>query len=182
MALDEVPYRLLCISGPIAAGKSALAADVETALRKHNLSVAVVALDDVAGMALPTLPDWAWAHEVHARLVGAWLETGVDVVVSEGTETPDEVDPIIDAARDHRVLHVTVDVSFETALARARSDPSRGLSRDAAFLRRMHERFAFGRGDLPQGLRVSSDVEAADALAQVVIAEFLSAATEEPAR
>lgn len=83
--------RLVMISGPIASGKSTLAAELARLLRNAGLSVALTDLDTVAEMALPTLPDWAWAHDIHAQLVGAWLATGIDVVVDEGTSRPNEV-------------------------------------------------------------------------------------------
>lgn len=167
-------HRLLCISGPIAAGKRSLAAAVATTLRERGVSVAVVSLDTVAEMALPMLPTWDWAHHAHARLVQAWLETEIDIVLCEGTETPEEVGRVIAGAGDHPVLHVLVDVSFESALARAQADPTRGQSRDPDFLRRMHDRFSHSRSDLPEGLRLDSDNGDTSTLAATVAAALLS--------
>ncbi len=85
---------LIVIVGPIAAGKSTLAAQVGQRLRERGESVAVVGLDSVAQMALPTL-DWAWAHEVHGHLVRAWLATPVRTVIAEGPSTAAELDQLM---------------------------------------------------------------------------------------
>jgi adenylylsulfate kinase-like enzyme len=74
---------LVVIVGPFAAGKSTLAAEVGRRLRERGEAVAVVGLDRVAEMALPSL-EWAWAHQVHAQLVRDWLSTPVRTVVAEG--------------------------------------------------------------------------------------------------
>jgi energy-coupling factor transporter ATP-binding protein EcfA2 len=81
----EVPARrLVLIAGPIASGKSTLADTLAGKLRSGGRAVVVVGLDTVAEMALPTLPDWTWAHEVHGQLVGAWLEKPIHTVIAEG--------------------------------------------------------------------------------------------------
>lgn len=83
--------QLVMVSGPIAAGKSTLGRELVRVMRARGSSVALTDLDTVAEMALPTLPDWGWAHRIHAQLVGAWLLSGIDVVVDEGTSTVEEV-------------------------------------------------------------------------------------------
>ena len=79
------------ISGLIASGMSTLANEIVRQLRSRGLSVALTDLDTVAAMALPTLPDWDWAHHIHAQLVGAWLATNIDVVIDEDTSSREEV-------------------------------------------------------------------------------------------
>ena len=105
--------------------------------------MALTDLDTVAEMALPTLPDWACAHRVHAQLVGAWLASDVDVVVDEGTSTTDEVQQVLAAVpAGIKVFHVVLTADYHRSLARAQADPGRGLSKDPDFLRAAHLSFA----------------------------------------
>lgn len=143
------------ISGPIASGKSTLAVELCRLLREDGRSVALTALDVVAEMALPTLPDWEWAHAVHAQLVGAWLATGVDVVVDEGTCSPSEVRQVLgQVPPEIQVFHVVLTADFDSSLARARADHGRGLSKDPEFLRADHDSFRRHVADLPCNLRL----------------------------
>jgi hypothetical protein len=161
--------RLIVIVGPIAAGKSTLAAEVALRLRARGESVAVVGLDSVADMALPTL-DWAWAHEVHGQLVGAWLATPVRTVVAEGPGTPAELDHVRRYLPDGAgVLTVVLTTSYETALRRALGDAGRGLSKDPEFLRRTHGRFEDGLPDLAPDLLLDSGRDSPTTLAEHVV-------------
>lgn len=63
---------LLVIAGPQASGKSTVARALADDLRAHGKSVALVALDDIAEMALPTLPEWDAAHGIFASVVAQW--------------------------------------------------------------------------------------------------------------
>ena len=168
-ALGRLP-RLLVISGPIAAGKSTLAVEVTRRLRELGLSVALVDLDAIAEMALPTLPDWAWAHRIHAETVGAWLRTGIDMVVDEGTSTPGEIRQVLDHVPEGTaVFHVVLHAEYERALARAQADPSRGISKDPEFLRRAYDGFAAVAHLLPADLRLDVESEIPERLADAVI-------------
>lgn len=103
-------------------------------LRGSGEAVAVVGLDTVAEMALPTLTDWSWAHEVHGQLVGAWLEKPIPTVIAEGPATPEEIEHIMrHIGPDVSVRRVLITARYETALARAIQDPTRGLSRTRNF-------------------------------------------------
>jgi energy-coupling factor transporter ATP-binding protein EcfA2 len=104
--------RLVLIIGPIASGKSTLADALAGMLRSTGEAVVVVGLDTVAEMALPTLADWSWAHEVHGKLVGAWLEKPIPTVIAEGPETPEEIEQIL--------RHVGPEVSVQKVLISAR--------------------------------------------------------------
>jgi hypothetical protein len=64
--------------------------------------------------------------------------------------------------RQLRVRHVHLDVSYETALTRVAADPTRGLSRDPAFLQSAHDRFRELRPTLPRP-DLAFDSESADA-------------------
>ncbi len=138
----------MVIVGPIAAGKSALAAEVGRRLRERGESVAVVGLDSVAEMALPSL-DRSWPHEVHGHLVGAWLATPVRTVIAEGPSSPAELEQLMRCiATDVDVLTVVLVTPYDVALRRALQDPGRGLSKDPSFLKADHDRFEDGLPDL----------------------------------
>ncbi len=127
---------LIVIVGPIAAGKSTLAAAVAQRLRARGEAVAVVGLDSVAEMALPTL-DWEWAHEVHGHLVRAWLALTVRTVIAEGPSTAAEVGQLMRCVpRDVDVLTVVLTTRYEVAMRRAEQDPDRGISKDPNFPQR----------------------------------------------
>ena len=87
--------RLVVVSGPIASGKSTLASELADLLRSAGEAVAVVGLDTIAEMALPTLDDWTWAHEIHGQVVGGWLATPIPTVIAEGTGTQAEVERML---------------------------------------------------------------------------------------
>ncbi|ACQ81005.1 hypothetical protein Bcav_2760 [Beutenbergia cavernae DSM 12333] len=158
---------LVLISGPIAAGKSTLAREVARQLRELGRTVALVELDTVAEMALPTLPDWDWAHSIHAGLVGAWSATPIEVVLDEGTETPAEVAQVLRAVPEGApVLKVVLVADVERSWERAQGDPTRGLSKDRDFLTEMYERFAAGLPELERDLLL--DVEATSLEERVV--------------
>jgi hypothetical protein len=161
---------LIVIVGPIAAGKSTLAAEVAQRLRERGESVAVVGLDSVAEMALPTL-DWAWAHEVHGHLVRAWLATPVRTVVAEGPSTPAELDQLMRrVASDVGVLTVVLETRYEVALRRAQQDPDRGLSKDPDFLKRDHDRFERGLPDIACDLALDGAEANPTTLAERIVA------------
>lgn len=159
---------LVVIVGPIAAGKSTLAVELGRRLRARGESVAVVGLDSVAQMVLPTM-EWAWVHDVHGQLVRAWLATPVRTVVAEGPSTPAELDQLMRCVPgDVAVLTVVLTTPYETALARAAHDPGRGLSKDPAFLRADHDRFETGRPQLACDLALDTADASPRALAERV--------------
>ncbi|MFD7022033.1 hypothetical protein [Promicromonospora sukumoe] len=163
------------ISGPIASGKSTLAVELARVLRHEGLSVAVTDLDTVAGMALPTLPDWGWAHRIHAQLVGAWLTTDVDVVIDEGTSSPAEVQEVLDQVPEGTdVFHLVLTADFDASLARARADVGRGVSKDPAFLRADHEAYSDHLPHMPSDLQLHVEGQGPEELVRRLLA-FLAA-------
>lgn len=107
---------------------------------------------------------------MHARLVGAWLETDVDVVIDEGTSTRHEVDLLVAQVPDGtHVRHVLLTADFERSLQRARGQSSRGLSRQRDFLRRDHQRYAEELPQLPCDLRLDVEGRSPAELASEVI-------------
>jgi thymidylate kinase len=121
---------ILGITGPIASGKSTLARAVARELRRRGQSAAVVDLDLVYEMLADDPKNdaevWSRAQSV-ARAVAAVLP--VEIVIIEGAP--------LDAVEPDRVIHLTTPI--EEALRRVALDPTRGISRDAAFLRRHYD-------------------------------------------
>lgn len=171
--------RLVMISGPIASGKSTLAAEIVRVLRTEGLSAALTDLDTVAGMALPGMPDWSWAHAVHAQLVAAWLATDVDVVIDEGTSSLTEVRQVLEhVSTGTDVFHVVLTADYDKSLARARADAGRGLSQDPDFLRADHDAYSLHLADLPCSLRLHVEgQEPADLAEHVLVHLALTAPT-----
>jgi hypothetical protein len=170
---DHTLPRLVMISGPIASGKSTLAGEVVRLLRQEGCSVALTDLDTVAEMALPTLPSWDWAHGIHVELVGAWLRTGVDVVVDEGTSNPAEVQQVLDQVPEGTdVFHVVLTADLDASLARAMADSGRGISQDPTFLRGDHEAYSRHLPQLPSSLRLHVEGREPAALAREVLARY----------
>jgi len=163
---------LVLITGPIAAGKSTLARAVARRLRENARTVALVDLDTIAEMALPTLPDWGWAHRIHAEVVGAWAATPLDVVVDEGTSTPGEVAQVLDAVPDGvRVLRVVLVADVDRSWERAQGDPTRGLSKDRAFLGRTYAHYESVLPDLRADLRFDVETTTLEERTSAVVAE-----------
>lgn len=131
----EKPPLLILIAGPIAGGKSTVARALAQRLRHSGDQVALVELDQIAEMALPTLPDWAVAQTIFGSVVGQWLRSPLTVVIAEGPGSESEVDGVLSHVPDGTpVLTVVLTSSFEIAFARAQTDPTRGISRDHDFL------------------------------------------------
>lgn len=164
---------LVLVAGSMAAGKSTVSQIVVDRLRARGLDVAFTALDDVADMARPTLPDWQWAHEIHARLVGLWVQTGIDVVVDEGASSLEEVETIhAQLPAGTAILHVVLTAEYGNALKRALKDPSRGISKEPAFLRAQYDHFATQLPLLPCDLLLHVDEREPSDLAADVVAAF----------
>jgi len=132
---------VIVITGPIASGKSTVARELARELERTNVRVAVIDLDLVHDRLAPSESPsgeatWALARRGAADLANTYRRQGVTVVVVEGSfNAPDDraafaqhLDP------GARPLHVTLRVSFAEALRRAQGDPTRGRSRDPAFL------------------------------------------------
>lgn len=143
-------------------------------LRSDGHAVVVAGLDTVAEMALPTLADWTWAHEVHGQLVGAWLEKPIQTVIAEGPETPGEIEQVMrHVGSDVSVLKVLITTTYEAALARAVADPTRGMSKDPEFLRRMYRRFEQTRPEIAYDFHFDTEELASNDIAERVIEGLL---------
>ena len=143
--MQQAPRRpaLIGITGPIASGKSAIANAVGNELRRGGMRTAVIdldllydMLDDRVGVGKRDEATWLVVRSAAGALSDALFAAGIDVVVVEGDLFKEERNEILAALTNQADRHfVTLRVSYAVALRRATSDPSRGISRDAAFLR-----------------------------------------------
>ncbi|TNM64117.1 adenylyl-sulfate kinase [Streptomyces sp. NP160] len=144
---------LVVIAGPQASGKSTVASALGERLREQGEVVAVVELDALAAMALPTLPGWDVAHRVYEVVTGLWLRSGTTCVIAEGGGSQAEVDRVVrQAPAGTAVLTVGTTTSAAVAHERAQADPTRGLSRQLDFLTGVYDSWA---GELD---RIAPDV------------------------
>jgi thymidylate kinase len=147
------PLALVVVVGPQASGKSTLANALSAELRRRDEKVALVELDQIAAMALPTLPSWEAAHHIFESTTGLWARTALTCVIAEGSGTQDEVSRLLrQAPPDAVTVTVVTTASFEVALARAQADPTRGVSKEHSFLSRVYERWS------REITRINSDV------------------------
>lgn len=142
MNSDAAPQALVVIAGPQASGKSTLAAALGAELRRCGELVVVVELDQIAAMALPTLPNWAMAHGIFESVTGQWIRADLTCVIAEGSGSRDEVARLrTRAPASAVVVVVAVTTPFLIAFARARRDQERGVSREYVFLSAVYERW-----------------------------------------
>jgi chloramphenicol 3-O-phosphotransferase len=135
---------LIVINGSIASGKSTIARADARHLTALGIAVAVIDLDLLydmhhhqSGVKKDDKETWAIARRAAAALTDTFLSEGVRDVVVEGTFfTLAERAVYLDALRTPLAPKVvTLRVGYDEALRRAEADPSRGVSRDPAFLR-----------------------------------------------
>jgi adenylylsulfate kinase-like enzyme len=175
---------VIVITGPIASGKSTIARELARELERTNVRVAVIDLDLIhdglkTDGSRPDEASWALARHEAVTLANAFLHEGVAVVVAEGSfNTPD------DRAALARHLHpgvaplyVTLRVSFEEALRRAQSDPTRGKSRDPAFLEPYFETVNEALTTVPETDLVIDTEEMPPATAAAAIVHLVRQAT-----
>jgi adenylylsulfate kinase-like enzyme len=148
---------VIVITGPIASGKSTVAGELARELGRAGVPVAVIDLDVVHDMLASDghktdHPTWELARRAAAILANTFLEQGVAVVVAEGSfNTPGDRSAFaqhLDAGVEP--VYVTLRVSYEEALRRAQTDPTRGVSRDPAFLGRYFAGTGHGLGTAPE--------------------------------
>ena len=132
---------VIVITGPIASGKSTVARALHHELAGLDVRVAVIDLDIVEGMLSPEGPSpdlgrWTLARRATATLAGTFLAEGVAVVIADGSFNQASDRAAFEQHLDTDVspIYVTLRVTFEEALRRAQGDPTRGVSRDPAFL------------------------------------------------
>jgi adenylylsulfate kinase-like enzyme len=138
---------IVAICGPIASGKSTVARAVARLFEERGVTAAAIDLDLVYEMlehpsAVKADPaTWRRARIAAAAMTDALLDDGVGVVVVEGDLlTEEERTEFTTALRSPVVpVFVTLHTPVDVALQRVQEDPTRGLSRDPAFLCRHYE-------------------------------------------
>ncbi|MFC4243399.1 hypothetical protein ACFOYW_08440 [Gryllotalpicola reticulitermitis] len=143
MTPSSPPLALVVIAGPQASGKSTVAVALSEALRRAGESVALVELDRIAAMALPTLPSWDTAHHVFELVVARWARSDLSCVIAEGSGAAEEVARLLAQLPEGAVAVTAVTTApFDLALVRAQADPTRGISRERSFLYEVYERWS----------------------------------------
>ena len=136
------PLALVVIVGPQASGKSAVAAALSGELRRRGELAALVELDRIAAMALPTLPSWDIAHAIFESVTGQWARSELTCVVAEGSGSHDEVSRLLaQAPPTAAVVTVATTAPFQVAFSRAQADLTRGISQEHAFLSKVYKRW-----------------------------------------
>ena len=162
---------LVTITGPIAAGKNTTADLLAQRCVDAGRTVVIADVDDVAAMVggagAGDVGLWFAAHEAHGALVGRWLLTDVDVVISVG--------PVYDEAEQSALygqlpagiepLRVLVEAPLEVTWARVTADLSRGRSRERDFHFSAHARYRSLRSGIPTDLIFDSAQMSAEDIA-----------------
>ncbi|MCA1710720.1 MAG: AAA family ATPase [Actinobacteria bacterium] len=135
---------LVVIIGPIASGKSTVAAGVAQRLRDQGRRFALVDLDEVVAMAggfVDLSPaDFRKTQLVCGQLAGAWLRAGCDVIAHGPFFQSEEEAALLHAVPEGTATHrIRLDSTFETALERVARDPTRDQSKDPGFLRQTYD-------------------------------------------
>lgn len=132
---------VIVITGPIASGKSTVARALNRELAGLNIRAAVIDLDILEDMLTADGPksdaaSWSVARHAAATLANTFLSAGVAVVIADGSFNLASDRAAFEKHLETQVspLYVTLRVTYEEALRRAQSDPTRGVSRDPAFL------------------------------------------------
>ena len=137
---------LVVITGPIASGKSTVAAALGARLAEDGKSVAAVDLDDLVTSTTAPLSEfdriWTRAREVHGSLVAAWLSTGMDAVIAHGPiVTVEDEQLLVRQCPDVTPRRAMLRTPFAVAAERVAADNSRAASQDLAFLRSTYDDF-----------------------------------------
>lgn len=153
MGSSTSPIPVVLIVGPQASGKSTVARAVVTSLRERNERVALVGLDEIAGMALPTLPSWDAAARIFATVVGEWTRADLTCVVAEGISCRGEIDLVTARAPEPAaIITIAMTSSLDAATPRALADPTRGISRDARWLADRYDEWRLERSLIDEHL------------------------------
>jgi predicted kinase len=179
MSGETPPVRatLILIGGPIASGKSTLARAVARRLIAGGRRAAAIDLDLVYEMVDPTgAPKddpgvWTAARLAAGSLADALLAGRYAVVVEGDLLSDAERQELLGRVRQPvEPVCVALRAPIEAALERVAADPTRGLSRDPAFLRGHYEEIAPRLAERPTGDLVldTAAVDVATAAAAVV--------------
>ena len=149
---EAAPVAFVLLVGPQASGKSILARTLSNELRRDGERVALIELDQIAEMALPTLPGRDTAARILGMVAGEWARADLTCVIAEGIARKDEVSIVLShVPADVALVVVALTTPLEAALPRAEGDLTRGLSRDRDWLAARYQEWSEEIG------RVSAD-------------------------
>ncbi|HJY45216.1 MAG TPA: hypothetical protein VJ301_11380 [Propionibacteriaceae bacterium] len=130
--------------------------------------VIVTDVDDVAMMVCAPAAGaaglWFAAHQAHGALVGQWMRSDADVVVSVGpTYTQAEHEALFGQLPSQvRLLRVLIDAPLSATRERVRADHRRGASRERDFHEPAHAHYRALMSEIPADLTFDSgDITAA---------------------
>lgn len=160
---------LVTITGPIAAGKNTVADLLAKDCVSTGRTVVIADVDDVAAMVCAPGAGaaglWFAAHQAHGALVGQWMQSDVDVVISVGPiYTRAERDALFgQLPPTARPIRVLIDAPLSATWQRVTADTRRGASRQRDFHESAHARYRALMPDIPTDLTFNSgDTGAAD--------------------
>jgi shikimate kinase len=140
---------LIVITGPVGGGKSTTSTALAQALRRFNVSVAVIDLDQVYGFVrqqegYDDLTAWARSRSGTGALATALFSNDMSVVIVDGEFfNAEELNTLLTPIPSNIKRHFfTLKLSYEEAFERVQGDPSRGASKDPIFLQSLHTSFA----------------------------------------
>jgi predicted kinase len=131
---------LILVTGPIASGKTTVAAALGDRLRATGHGVAVLDLDDLV-LSIGGWRDLSWerfeqSFDALGQLVAAWLAAGLDVIAHGPFFERNAMEAVLrDVRADVPLFRVMLLASYEIALERVAADPDRDLSKDPERLR-----------------------------------------------
>lgn len=165
---------LVAITGPIASGKSTVAALLAKRCESKGLTAVIADVDDVAAMV--TGPGaaasglWFAAHLAHGAMVAQWMLSKVNVVISVGPfHTPAEREALFGPVpAETSLCRVLIDAPLSATWERARADLTRGRSREYDFHIAAHERFRSLMPGIPSDLVFDSGKTTADEIADAI--------------
>lgn len=172
---------LITITGPIAAGKNTVAELLADHVLRTGRTVVVADLDDVADMLRMPPGDskgrlWFRAHQAHGALVGQWMESDVDVVISVGPiYTVEEQNALYGRLpADARPLRILIDAPLSATWQRVTAQVQRGASRQRDFHESAHARYRSLHDQIPADLTFDSgELAAADIATKIIRAAGL---------
>lgn len=167
---------LVLLVGPQASGKSTVARALSKDLRRRGELVALVGLDQIAEMALPTLPSWDTAARIFAMVAGEWARADLTCVIAEGIASQDEVSILLDhTPATAAIVTVVMTTPFGAALPRAQADPTRGASRDRDWLADRYQEWSVEVDRLDADVHIDASASSVDQGVRQVQAAIQSA-------
>ena len=138
---------LIIITGPIGAGKSAVAEALTERYRQEGRPAAEVDLDEIylmmSGKPMENRGVWRVARQAAATLIDFFNNSAVEIVILEGQFWSEEERSEFQNSLiwDGKPFYVTLLVSYEEALRRVMADTTRSISRSPDFLKKAHAEF-----------------------------------------